>query len=260
LSISVYRAYDGVIPFFAWLLVPMENSSASADIFARYEGRPTVNVTLAGVPHQVPEGVTVLQAMWYAGIPVLRGVGCLGGACGACTTTYTLPNAMAPKTGLGCQISVVEGMGINLYPIDAPVKPTYRMAELDDPAESLFTIYPETRRCTLCDACTSVCPQDIPVRATVRQMMNKQFDEVAKAFDECVNCNFCTMVCEVNIAPNLLGMYARKAVAKAAPSSEELKRGMDRVSSGDDADAWAELLALSGDELVARCEAVRGDK
>jgi len=226
-------------------------------MFSRYAGRSMVNVTLSGQPHRVPEGVTVLQALWYVGTPVLKGAGCLGGACGACTTTYTVPNAMGPKTGLGCQLTVSEGMGINLYPIDAPTKPTYKMAELDDPTESLFSIYPETRRCTNCDACTTVCPQDIPVRSTVRQMMNKQFDEVSAAFDECVNCNFCTMVCEVNIAPNLLGLYARKAVAKATPVPDELARCQQRITSGVDAADWEALLALSGDALAARCVALR---
>ncbi len=227
------------------------------DLFARYKDRPKINVVLGGTPCQVPEGITVLQAMWYTGHNVIKGAGCLGGACGACTTTYTLPDAMAPKTGLGCQIPVREGMGITLYPIDPPQKPTYRMAELDDPAEALFTIYPETRRCTLCDACTTVCPQDIPVRTTVRQMMNKQFDEVAPAFEECVNCNFCTMVCEVNIAPNLLGLFARKAVAKADAPLDELKRCQQRISDGVYQHQWEALLALPEAELIDHCTAMR---
>ncbi|MBI5136330.1 MAG: (2Fe-2S)-binding protein [Nitrospirae bacterium] len=236
----------------------MDSTAHTLDLSTRYRNRPLVSVELGGVVHRVPEGVTVLEAMWYAGIPVVRGAGCLGGACGACTTTYRAPGGMAPKTGLGCQIEVREGMSITLYPVDPPHKPTYRMAELDDPAEALFTIYPETRRCTLCDACTTVCPQDIPVRATVRQMMNRQFDLVAPAFDECVNCNLCAMVCEVGIAPNLLGLYARKAVARAMPAPPELTRRMRQIADGEWDGAWRELLALSGEALVARCVELRG--
>lgn len=227
----------------------------ASDLFAAYAGRPTATVEVAGARHEVPAGVTVLQALWYAGIPTLKGAGCLGGACGACTTTYRLPDDPATRTGLGCQLTVRDGMSVTLYPIDPPDKPRYRMAELDDPAEALFTIYPETRRCTLCDACTAVCPQDIPVRQTVRQMMNRDFAPVAPAFDECVMCGLCAMVCEVGIAPNLLGMYARKAVAGAAPAPPELVRRMEEVKAGRFRAEWDALLDGDGDGLAARCRA-----
>ena len=44
-----------------------------------------VTIEIAGKKVDVPEGITVVKAMWYAGIDVVRGVGCLGGFCGACT-------------------------------------------------------------------------------------------------------------------------------------------------------------------------------
>jgi ferredoxin len=225
----------------------------AARLFAAYAGRPTVQVEVGGAWHAVPEGLTVLQALWYAGIPTIKGAGCLGGACGACTTTYRLPDDPAGHTGLGCQVTVREGMSVTLYPIEPPDKPRYRMAELDDPAEALFTIYPETRRCTLCDACTAVCPQDIPVRQTVRQMMNKDFEAVAPAFDECVMCGLCSVVCEVGIAPNLLGLYARKAVARERPGPPELARRMEEVKDGRYAAEWEALLAGTEADRAARC-------
>jgi hypothetical protein len=43
-----------------------------------------VTVEIEGKPFQVPAGVTLMKAMWYAGKEVLRGAGCLGGFCGAC--------------------------------------------------------------------------------------------------------------------------------------------------------------------------------
>jgi ferredoxin len=232
-------------------------------LFAAYAGKPTVEVELHGTRHTVPAGVTVLMALWYAGFDTVRGAGCLGGACGACTVSYRLPDNPATRTGLGCQVVVQEGMAVTLLPIEPPQKPRYRMAEIADPAEALFTIYPETRRCTLCDACTLVCPVEIPVRQTVRQMMNKDFAAVAPAFDECVMCGLCAMVCEVNIAPNLLGLYARKAVAKAAPGPPELARTMAAVREGRHRAAWEALLGgpeslletVRSDALAARCRA-----
>jgi len=243
--------------------MPDELHGYAAQLFAGYAGKPTVEVELAGTRHTVPAGVTVLMALWYAGQETVHGAGCLGGACGACTVSWRLPDSPATHTGLGCQAVVEDGMAVTLLPIDPPDKPRYRMAEIDDPAEALFTIYPETRRCTLCDACTQVCPQDIPVRQTVRQMMNKEFGPVAPAFDECIMCGLCALVCEVNIAPNLLGLYARKAVAKAVPAPPELARAMEAVREGRMAAEWEALLGgpesalktVGSDDLAARCRA-----
>lgn len=235
----------------------MAQSRYAAQLFSAYGGRPIVTVEIGGEKHRVPDGVTVLQALWYTGQDVIKGAGCLGGACGACTTTYRLAGDMATRTGLGCQIPVAEGMAITLYPVDPPEKPAYRMAELDDPAEALFSIYPETRRCTLCDACTLVCPQDIPVKRGVMQMINRQFEQVAPLFDECVMCGLCSMVCEVGIAPNLLGMYARKAVARNTPRLAEVARRMDEVKAGAFEGAWRELLGGTETELEARCRNLR---
>lgn len=243
--------------------MPDDASGYAARLFGAYAGKPTVEVELHGARHTVPAGVTVLMALWYAGFDTVHGAGCLGGACGACTISYRLPDSPATRTGLGCQTVVQDGMAVTLLPVEPPAKPRYRMAEIADPAEALFTIYPETRRCTNCDACTHVCPVAIPVRQTVRQMMNKQFAPVAPAFDECVMCGLCALVCEVNIAPNLLGVYARKAVAKAAPGPPELVRGMAAVTEGRLEAAWEALLGgpesgaetRGSDALAARCRA-----
>ncbi len=232
----------------------MEQTTYKDRLFAAYAKRPQITVEIEGTRHMVPDGLTVLQSMWYAGVQTTHGAGCLGGACGACTASCRVPDSMAPVTGLACQMEAVDGMTILLYPIDPPQKPRYRMAEIDDPAASLFDIYPETRRCTLCDACTTVCPQDIPVKTAVGQMMNRQFEPVAESFDECVMCGFCTLVCEVGIAPNLLGVYARKAVGCKAPAPEEITRQMEKVAAGGYENDWKAL--LNGDGIEAACRAL----
>ena len=42
-----------------------------------------VSVEIAGKTYQVPEGITMIKALWYTGQEVIRGAGCLGGFCGA---------------------------------------------------------------------------------------------------------------------------------------------------------------------------------
>lgn len=217
----------------------------------------TVTVELDGARHAVPAGLTVLAALWHAGLPTVRGAGCLGGACGACTVSWRLPGETATRTGLGCQTVVRDGMAVTRLAIDPPSRPAYRADDPADPAEALFALHPETRRCTLCDACTQVCPQDIPVRRTVRQMMNGDFAAVAPAFDSCVMCGLCAFVCEVGIAPQLLGLFARRAVGRGTPAPEALRRGMAAVTSGAHGPAWDELLGGGPEGLEARCRAAR---
>ena len=47
-----------------------------------------VTVEIAGKKYEVPEGITIIKALWYSGQEVVRGAGCLGGFCGACAAYY----------------------------------------------------------------------------------------------------------------------------------------------------------------------------
>ena len=61
-----------------------------------------VTVEIAGKTVQVPEGITVIKALWYTGQEVVRGVGCLGGFCGACATYYRTKDDPKVRTCLAC--------------------------------------------------------------------------------------------------------------------------------------------------------------
>ena len=43
-----------------------------------------VNVWLFGKKYSVPESLTIMKAMEYAGYRLVRGCGCRNGFCGAC--------------------------------------------------------------------------------------------------------------------------------------------------------------------------------
>ena len=47
-----------------------------------------VNVYLFGKKYQVPDNLTIMRAMEYAGYQLVRGCGCRNGFCGACATIY----------------------------------------------------------------------------------------------------------------------------------------------------------------------------
>jgi hypothetical protein len=147
-----------------------------------------VSVEIAGKVHQVPEGITVMKALWYTGHEVIRGAGCLGGFCGACATYYRTKDDPKVKTCLACQTAVEEGMSFSMVPPFPARKATYQMSELKDPKQDLFTLYPEAPLCRNCNACTEACPQQIDVREGVWRAVFGDFKAVSEMFMDCVMC------------------------------------------------------------------------
>jgi succinate dehydrogenase/fumarate reductase-like Fe-S protein len=209
-----------------------------------------VTVEIGGKICQVPEGITAVQALWYSGHPLVKGIGCLGGVCGACTFTYRRKGKPGVQTGLACQTLVEEGMGFS-PPASIEVTPAkYRFPDVDDPKSDLLKYYPETRRCTRCNACTMVCPQSIDVRACVLKALSGEFDAVSELFYSCVMCGLCTMVCDIGIRPNLVALYARRSEGVyLAPRPKNLLNRLQEMESGAYASKWQKILQMNEGEL-----------
>ncbi|KPK26937.1 MAG: 4Fe-4S ferredoxin, partial [Nitrospira bacterium SG8_3] len=75
-----------------------------------------VTVEIEGKRFQVPAGITLIKALWYTGQDVIRGVGCLGGFCGACATYYRTKDDPKVKTCLACSMAVEDGMSFSFMP------------------------------------------------------------------------------------------------------------------------------------------------
>ena len=71
-----------------------------------------VSIEIAGKKYDVPEGITIIKALWYSGQEVVRGAGCLGGFCGACAAYYRTKDDPKVRTCLACQMAVQDGMSI----------------------------------------------------------------------------------------------------------------------------------------------------
>ena len=84
-----------------------------------------VNVYLFGKRYQVPESLTIMKAMEYAGYQLVRGCGCRNGFCGACATIYRIHGQQELKTCLACQQQVEEGMYVATLPFFPLVKQVY---------------------------------------------------------------------------------------------------------------------------------------
>jgi Na+-translocating ferredoxin:NAD+ oxidoreductase RnfC subunit len=145
---------------------------------------------------------------------------------------------------------VEEGMSFSPPASIMVARAKYRFQEVKDPQASLLKHYPETRRCTRCNACTMVCPQNIDVRACVLKALSGEFAAVSDLFYNCVMCGLCTAVCDVGIRPNLVALYARRCeAAYLAPHPENLLKRLQEMKSEDDASTWQKILQMDESEL-----------
>src|SRR4030065_1423323 len=75
------------------------------------EGAKMIPIYIMGREYVVPETLTIMKAIEYAGYQYVRGCGCRGGICGACGTFYRFLGDYKLKTGLACQTVAQANMG-----------------------------------------------------------------------------------------------------------------------------------------------------
>ena len=102
-----------------------------------------VNVYLMGKKYEVPEGLTIMGAMEYAGYQLVRGCGCRNGFCGACATIYRIKGERELKVALACQTTVQENMYVATLPFFPLEKQVYDINEIKPDAQVMMQLYPE---------------------------------------------------------------------------------------------------------------------
>jgi len=217
-----------------------------------------VTVEIAGKKHEVPEGITMIRALWYTGQEVYRGIGCLGGYCGACATYYRTKDDPKVKTCLACSMAVEDGMSFSMASPFPARKAIYNIAELKDPKQDLFNLYPETPLCRNCNACSEACPQGIDVRDGVWRAVFGDFKAVSEMFMDCVMCGLCVPVCIADIAPNLVALYASRAQgAHYTEKPSKLQARIDEIEQGRYQAEWDKTLNMDEQQLKALCAAIK---
>ncbi|MEW6323889.1 MAG: 4Fe-4S dicluster domain-containing protein [Nitrospirota bacterium] len=188
---------------------------------------------------QIPHAITAIQALWYTGERPVHGIGCLGGSCGACVFSYRVGTDPAIKTGLACQTLVEEGMQFSFTPQPGKPGAAYILDDLLPAKEQLAKFYPEARRCTNCMACNWVCPQGIDARAMVRRAAAGDFANSAERYTTCIMCGLCQTVCDVGIAPQRVGLFAHRAVARTMEIPAQLAARIEEIQAGRYEAEWA---------------------
>ena len=180
----------------------MSNTIAMVDIF------------IMGKRYTVPETLTIMDAMEYAGYQLKRGCGCRAGFCGACATVYRIAGDYELKVGLACQTKVEDGMYLAQIPFFPGRKAYYDLEEIKPSVAHFAQLYPEVYRCLGCSSCTKVCPQDIDVMQYIAYIQRGDFAKAADISFDCLMCGLCVSRCPVNIVHYNAALTARRLYSR----------------------------------------------
>ena len=206
-----------------------------------------VNVFLFGKRYQVPESLTIMKAMEYAGYQLVRGCGCRNGFCGACATIYRIKGQQELKTCLACQQQVEEGMYVATLPFFPLVKQVYDINEIKPTQQIMMQLYPEIYACIGCNACTKSCTQELNVMQYIAYAQRGEYEKAAEESFDCVMCGVCSSRCPAGISHPQVAVLARRLTGKyLAPKSEHL---VNRVAEIDRGDCKAALEAIMNTPL-----------
>ncbi|UCF09948.1 MAG: 4Fe-4S dicluster domain-containing protein [Candidatus Bipolaricaulota bacterium] len=217
--------------------------------------KPT-QIFIMGKAYDVPPGVTIMDAMEYAGYRFVRGAGCRSGFCGACGTVYRKEGDYRFEFALACQEMVQDGMHLTQLPFTPAPRAAYELPSLDSSENVLLQYYPEIARCVSCNTCTKACPQDLEVMEYVQAALRGDLAEVAALSFDCIQCGLCAMRCPADIKHYHMAQLARRLLSvSASPVPEHLTERLKAMASGACGEELDELVGLDVDALKERYSA-----
>jgi succinate dehydrogenase/fumarate reductase-like Fe-S protein len=214
------------------------------------KGASTIPVYVMGKRYQVPETLTIMKAMEFAGFKFIRGAGCRGGICGACPTVYRKAGDYKIHFGLACQTVVEPDMFLAQIPFYPANRASYDIEEIGPTAEAIHALYPELFRCVACNSCTKACPMDVDVLGYISAMKQGDIARVAEISFDCIQCGLCASRCMGELPQFHIGQLARRVYAKhIQPKAEHLQKRVEEINSGKYDSKLDELTNMSKEEL-----------
>lgn len=209
-----------------------------------------IRIYIMGKGYEVPEGLSIMKAMEYAGYGFIRGCGCRAGACGACGTVYRSPGDYKLQVALACQKTVEPDMYIAQIPFFPANRAEYNFDEISSAPEEVFKAYPELFRCVACNACTKACPQGIQVMDAVSAIKQGNLAEAAQISFDCIQCGLCVSRCFGELPQyHIFQLTQRIYGGKIAPKAEHLAEMVKAVEEGRYDEFLEELKSSSEEEL-----------
>lgn len=217
------------------------------------EAYELVPIYIMGKRYEVPSSLTIMKAMEWAGYTLIRGVGCRGGFCGACSTVYRIKDDPKLYFGLACQTVVKPEMYLGQIPFFPAKRASYDINELEAKATTLFQVYPEILRCLGCGTCTKACPQELNVKGYMAAAMRGDIESLANMSFDCIMCGLCAARCPAEEPQYNIAILARRLYGKyLAPRSAHLAQRVSEIQQGAFDAELTELKNLDSNALKER--------
>ncbi|MCX7837497.1 MAG: 4Fe-4S dicluster domain-containing protein [candidate division WOR-3 bacterium] len=209
-----------------------------------------IKIYVMGKEYLVPEGLTIMQALEYCGFFFVRGAGCRGGFCGACSTVYRKKDSFRLKVGLACQTKVEEGMYLTQLPFYPANKAIYNIEELSYDSQIFIKYYPEILRCIACGSCNRVCPQDLKVMEYINAAIRGDVKKVAEFSFDCIMCGLCASRCPAEIVQYYVGLLGRRIYGRLIQKkAKDLEKRIKEIEEGKFEKELEELMKMSIEKL-----------
>ncbi len=214
------------------------------------EGAGTIPIYIMGKKYDVPETLTIMKAMEFAGFKFLRGAGCRGGICGACPTVYRKEGDYKLHFGLACQTVVEPNMYLAQIPFYPANRAVYDISAIEPAAEAIFALYPELFRCVACNNCTKTCPMGVQVLDYVSALKQGDIAKAAQLSFDCIQCGLCASRCMGELPQYHIAQLARRIYGKhIQPRAAHLVGRLKEIESGKYDSMLDALTKMSKGEL-----------
>ena len=209
-----------------------------------------VSIHVMGKAYRVPAGLTIMQAMEFAGYRFVRSAGCRAGFCGACATIYRKAGDYKLHAVMACQTRVEDGMFLVQIPFAPADKATYDIHKESYNVGTLFKHYPELARCLSCNTCTKSCPQGLEVMDYIQDAIKGDFKAVAQESFDCIQCGLCAVRCPAELVQYHIAQLARRMYGYHGTKEPELlKARLREIEEGKYKEGWNKLLKAFTQEL-----------
>jgi len=224
-------------------------NGSTDDVVKAVEAR-LIPIHIMGKRYEVPETLTIMKAMEYAGYKYIRGCGCRGGVCGACSTVYRKPGDYKIYTGLACQTVVEPDMYLTQLPFYPANRAVYDFSSLAGNPEEIFALYPELLRCVACNACTKVCPMDVEVMDYFAAIKRGALALAMRLSFDCIQCGLCASRCMGELPQYHIAQLVRRLYGgKLAPATDHVDAMVKKIADGYYQQKIDELKKMSVEEL-----------
>ena len=187
-----------------------------------------VTVFLFGKKYEVPDSLTIMEAMEYSGYQLVRGCGCRNGFCGACATIYRIAGDRELKACLACSTRVENNMYVATLPFFPLVKEVYDMEKLKPTQTVMMQLYPEIYACVGCNACTKACTQGLNVMQYIAYAQRGEFDKCAEeSFDYVKELGFTTDKTVVMCGPPIMIKFTLAGLMELGFAREQVYTTME---------------------------------